>query len=58
MQLFVHFAHGDIRFEDIIVHDGSSFALKEVLWAVFPGRFTTIDPVLQEDIIERTEHRV
>ena len=28
-------------FEDIIIHDGSSFALKSVLSVVFPGRFTT-----------------
>src|ERR1700755_1690047 len=27
-------------FEDILVHDGSSFALKDQLAGVFPGRFT------------------
>lgn len=28
-------------FSDIVIHDGSSFALKDSLAAVFPGRFTT-----------------
>lgn len=32
------------QFEDIIIQDGSSFAIKSVLRHVFPGRFTTIEP--------------
>lgn len=36
------------EFEDIIVQDGSSFALKDVLRYVFPGRFTTIEPAAVE----------
>jgi hypothetical protein len=36
------------RFEDIIIHDGSSFALKDALRHVFPGRFTTVDPAAVE----------
>jgi len=35
-------------FDDIIIQDGSSFALKEVLSTVFPGRFTTVDPAAVE----------
>jgi hypothetical protein len=35
-------------FEDIIIQDGSSFALKKVLRHVFPGRFTTIEPAAVE----------
>jgi hypothetical protein len=36
------------QFEDIMIHDGSSFALKSVLRHVFPGRFTTIEPAAVE----------
>jgi hypothetical protein len=32
------------RFKDIVIQDGSSFALKKQLRDVFPGRFTTTDP--------------
>ncbi|MEK7736308.1 MAG: IS4 family transposase [Pseudomonadota bacterium] len=32
------------RFRDIVIQDGSSFALKRTLRDVFPGRFTTIEP--------------
>lgn len=35
-------------FEDIIIQDGSSFALKDVLCDVFPGRFTMKDPAAVE----------
>jgi hypothetical protein len=35
-------------FEDIIVQDGSSFALKATLAGVYPGRFTTVDPAAVE----------
>ena len=36
------------RFKDIVIHDGSSFALKSRLSARFPGRFTTIEPAAVE----------
>ena len=36
------------RFTDIIVQDGSSFALKASLRGVFPGRFTTLEPAAVE----------
>jgi hypothetical protein len=36
------------RFRDIVIQDGSSFALKPALAAVFPGRFTTIEPAAVE----------
>jgi len=36
------------RFKDIVIQDGSSFALKKSLSAVFPGRFTTIEPAAVE----------
>jgi len=36
------------RFTDIIVQDGSSFALKASLRGVFPGRFTTVEPAAVE----------
>ena len=36
------------NFEDIIVHDGSSFALHNTLCEVFPGRFTTVSPAAVE----------
>ena len=36
------------RFTDIVIHDGSSFALKSALSGRFPGRFTTIEPAAVE----------
>ena len=36
------------RFTDIVIHDGSSFALKAQLRAAFPGRFTTLEPAAVE----------
>lgn len=36
------------RFSDIVIQDGSSFALKASLCRVFPGRFKTIDPAAVE----------
>jgi DDE family transposase len=36
------------RFKDIVIQDGSSFALKKKLRGVFPGRFTTIEPAAVE----------
>lgn len=36
------------RFTDIVIHDGSSFALKSALAGTFPGRFTTIEPAAVE----------
>ena len=36
------------RFTDIVVHDGSSFALKPALSGAFPGRFTAIEPAAVE----------
>jgi len=36
------------RFKDIVIQDGSSFALKPSLRDVFPGRFTTIEPAAVE----------
>ena len=36
------------RFTDIVIQDGSSFALKRTLQGVFPGRFTTIEPAAVE----------
>ena len=33
------------RFKDIVIQDGSSFALKKTLRDVFPGRFTTVGRV-------------
>jgi hypothetical protein len=36
------------RFTDIVIQDGSSFALKSTLAAAFPGRFTTIEPAAVE----------
>ena len=36
------------RFKDIVIQDGSSFALKKTLSDVFPGRFTTIEPAAVE----------
>lgn len=36
------------RFRDIVIQDGSSFALKGDLRGVFPGRFTAIEPAAVE----------
>jgi len=36
------------RFKDIVIQDGSSFALKKALRDVFPGRFTTVEPAAIE----------
>ena len=36
------------RFTDIIIQDGSSFALKPVLRSAFPGRFKTVEPAAVE----------
>jgi hypothetical protein len=36
------------RFEDIVIQDGSSFALKSSLQEVFSGRFTTKEPAAVE----------
>jgi hypothetical protein len=35
-------------FQDIVVHDGSSFALHDSLCDLFPGRFTTVSPAAVE----------
>jgi Transposase DDE domain len=35
-------------FKDLVIQDGSSFALKKTLSEVFPGRFTTVDPAAVE----------
>ena len=36
------------RFKDIVIQDGSSFAVKHKLRDAFPGRFTTIEPAAVE----------
>src|SRR5262249_39300327 len=36
------------RFQDIVIQDGSSFALKKQLRDASPGRFTTTDPAAVE----------
>jgi hypothetical protein len=36
------------RFEDIVIQDGSSFAVKDALREVFSGRFTTVEPAAVE----------
>lgn len=36
------------RFDDIVIQDGSSFALKASLRGEFPGRFTAVDPAAVE----------
>lgn len=36
------------RFKDIVIQDGSSFAVKKKLREVFPGRFTTVEPAAVE----------
>lgn len=35
-------------FDDIVLHDGTSFALHEGLIGAFPGRFTTVSPAAVE----------
>src|SRR4051812_25377675 len=35
-------------FDDILLHDGSSFAIHDALASVFPGRRTTISPAAVE----------
>lgn len=36
------------KFKDIVIQDGTSFALKETLQGVFPGRFKTVEPAAVE----------
>lgn len=36
------------QFKDIVIQDGTSFALKDALRDVFPGRFTTAEPAAVE----------
>ena len=36
------------RFQDIVIQDGSSFALKASLQTAFPGRFTALEPAAVE----------
>jgi hypothetical protein len=36
------------RFTDLVIQDGTSFAVKPALAATFPGRFTTIEPAAVE----------
>ena len=36
------------RFTDIVIHDGSSFAVKPTLRGTFPWRFTTLGPAAVE----------
>lgn len=36
------------RFRDIVIQDGSSFAVKRALQSTFPGRFTTREPAAVE----------
>jgi hypothetical protein len=36
------------RFRDIVIQDGTSFAVKAALAETFPGRFTTIEPAAVE----------
>jgi hypothetical protein len=36
------------RFRNIVIHDGSSFAVKAALQTTFPGRFTMIEPAAVE----------
>lgn len=36
------------QFDDIVIQDGTSFALKDELRSVFPGRFTTAEPAAVE----------
>jgi hypothetical protein len=41
------------RFKDIMIQDGSSYALKKTLRNVFPGRFTTIEPAARLLLADR-----
>ncbi len=41
-------AHALRRFQDIVIHDGSSFALQDSLQERFPGRFTAVKPAAVE----------
>ncbi len=36
------------RFKQILIHDGSSFALKDALQDIFPGRFSAVSPAAVE----------
>jgi hypothetical protein len=36
------------RFKQILIHDGSSFALKDALQDIFPGRFSMVSPAAVE----------
>jgi hypothetical protein len=36
------------RFSDIVVQDGSSFALNDALSEIYPGRFTKVSPAAVE----------
>lgn len=40
--------HALRRFDDIVIHDGSSFAIHDALQAIFPGRFTATNPAAVE----------
>jgi hypothetical protein len=40
--------HALRRFEDIVIQDGSSFAIHDALQSVFPGRFTATNPAAVE----------
>lgn len=40
--------HALRRFDDIVVQDGSSFAIHDALQSVFPGRFTATNPAAVE----------
>jgi hypothetical protein len=40
--------HAVGQFRDIVIQDGSSFAVNRALHDVFPGRFTTIEPAAVE----------
>ena len=40
--------HALRRFEDIVIQDGSSFAIHDALQSIFPGRFTATNPAAVE----------
>jgi len=40
--------HKLAMFKDIVIHDGTSFAVKDTLADVFPGRFTKVSPAAVE----------
>jgi hypothetical protein len=51
------------RFRQIRLQDGTSFALKDTLAGVFPGRFTTVSPAAVElhvnlDLLTETPHAI